>query len=91
MEAERFAKTKNLPTAKPLLVVNFLRQSRHEGKARGGELFVFAEADSHFTESEGVHVIRTLRHVGCALPYLAHHSSTAACLPCGLAERHICR
>lgn len=32
--------------------------------ARGGELFVFADQDSHFSESEGLHVIRTLRHTG---------------------------
>ena len=36
----------------------------------GGELFVFANADSHFAESEGVHVIRTPRHVGVLSPTL---------------------
>src|SRR5512134_571128 len=37
-------------------------------RARGGELYVFADADSHFAESEGVHVIRTPRHVGVLSP-----------------------
>ena len=41
-----------------------------EVRARGGELFVFADADSHFAESEGVHVIRTPRHVGVLSPIL---------------------
>ncbi len=41
-----------------------VKSNMQEVKARGGELFVFADADSHFTESEGVHVIRTPRHVG---------------------------
>jgi hypothetical protein len=38
--------------------------------ARGGQLFVFADADSHFAESDGVHVIRTPRHVGVLSPIL---------------------
>ena len=41
-----------------------------EVKARGGELFVFADADSNFAESECVHVIRTPRHVGVLSPIL---------------------
>ena len=36
--------------------------------ARGGELFVFADLDSHFTASDGVQVIRTPRHVGVLSP-----------------------
>jgi glutamine---fructose-6-phosphate transaminase (isomerizing) len=39
-----------------------------EVRARGGELYVFADLDSHFTESEGVHVIRTPRHAGLLSP-----------------------
>ncbi len=42
-----------------------------EVRARGGELFVFADQDSYFMESEGVHVIRTPRHVG-ALSAVVH-------------------
>jgi glutamine---fructose-6-phosphate transaminase (isomerizing) len=47
-----------------------VKSNMQEVKARGGELFVFADADSHFTESEGVHVIRTPRHVGVLSPIL---------------------
>jgi len=39
-----------------------------EVSARGGELFVFADQDSHFSESAGVHVIRTPRHAGVLSP-----------------------
>ena len=47
-----------------------VKSNMQEVKARGGELFVFADADSHFTESEGVNVIRTPRHVGILSPIL---------------------
>ncbi len=47
-----------------------VKSNMQEVKARGGELFVFADADSHFTNSEGVHVIRTPRHVGVLSPIL---------------------
>ena len=47
-----------------------VKSNMQEVKARGGELFVFADSDSHFTESEGVHVIRTPRHVGILSPIL---------------------
>lgn len=47
-----------------------VKSNMQEVKARGGELFVFADADSHFTASEGVHVIRTPRHVGVLSPIL---------------------
>jgi glutamine---fructose-6-phosphate transaminase (isomerizing) len=47
-----------------------VKSNMQEVRARGGELFVFADADSHFTESEGVHVIRTPRHVGVLSPIL---------------------
>jgi glucosamine--fructose-6-phosphate aminotransferase (isomerizing) len=45
-----------------------VKSNMQEVRARGGELYVFADADSHFTESEGVHVIRTPRHVGVLSP-----------------------
>ncbi|KFN42393.1 glutamine--fructose-6-phosphate transaminase (isomerizing) [Arenimonas oryziterrae] len=45
-----------------------VKSNMQEVRARGGELFVFADADSHFLESEGVHVIRTPRHVGLLSP-----------------------
>ena len=47
-----------------------VKSNMQEVKARGGELFVFADADSRFKESEGVHVIRTPRHVGVLSPIL---------------------
>ena len=47
-----------------------VKSNMQEVHARGGELFVFADADSHFVESEGVHVIRTPRHVGLLSPIL---------------------
>ncbi|HUL96307.1 MAG TPA: glutamine--fructose-6-phosphate transaminase (isomerizing) [Usitatibacter sp.] len=45
-----------------------LKSNMQEVRARGGELYVFADLDSHFTESEGVHVIRTPRHAGVMSP-----------------------
>ncbi|HYG12974.1 MAG TPA: glutamine--fructose-6-phosphate transaminase (isomerizing), partial [Methylophilaceae bacterium] len=40
-----------------------VKSNMQEVSARGGQLFVFADADSNFTDSAGVHVIRTPRHV----------------------------
>jgi glucosamine--fructose-6-phosphate aminotransferase (isomerizing) len=45
-----------------------VKSNMQEVRARGGELFVFTDADSQFGESEGVHVIRTPRHVGMLSP-----------------------
>jgi glucosamine--fructose-6-phosphate aminotransferase (isomerizing) len=45
-----------------------VKSNMQEVRARGGELYVFADLDSHFTESEGVHVIRTPRHAGMLSP-----------------------
>jgi len=45
-----------------------VKSNMQEVRARGGELYVFADLDSHFTESEGVHVIRTPRHSGWLSP-----------------------
>ncbi len=47
-----------------------VKSNMQEVRARGGELFVFADLDSQFTASEGVHVIRTPRHVGTLSPVL---------------------
>ena len=62
-----------------------VKSNIQEVRARGGEMYVFADADSHFTESEGVHVIRTPRHVGVLSPIvhaipvqlLAYHAALA--------------
>jgi glucosamine--fructose-6-phosphate aminotransferase (isomerizing) len=45
-----------------------VKSNMQEVRARGGELFVFGDLDSHFVESDGVHVIRTPRHVGVLSP-----------------------
>jgi glucosamine--fructose-6-phosphate aminotransferase (isomerizing) len=45
-----------------------VKSNMQEVRARGGELYVFTDLDSHFTESEGVHVIRTPRHAGWFSP-----------------------
>ncbi len=47
-----------------------VKSNMQEVSARGGELFVFADADSHFGESAGVHVIRTPRHTGLLSPLI---------------------
>ncbi len=47
-----------------------VKSNMQEVRARGGELYVFADLDSHFTESEGVHVIRTPRHAGALSPII---------------------
>ena len=62
-----------------------VKSNIQEVRARGGEMFVFADADSHFGESEHVHVIRTPRHVGVLSPIvhtipvqmLAYHTALA--------------
>jgi glucosamine--fructose-6-phosphate aminotransferase (isomerizing) len=62
-----------------------VKSNMQEVRARGGELFVFADQDSHFAESAGVHVIRTPRHAGILSPIvhavpvqlLAYHSALA--------------
>ncbi|MCR6626060.1 MAG: glutamine--fructose-6-phosphate transaminase (isomerizing) [Pseudoxanthomonas sp.] len=62
-----------------------VKSNMQEVRARGGELFVFTDQDSHFSESEGVHVIRTPRHVGVLSPIvhtipvqlLAYHTALA--------------
>jgi glucosamine--fructose-6-phosphate aminotransferase (isomerizing) len=40
-----------------------LKSNLMEVRARGGELYVFADPDSGFTSSDGVHVIQMPRHV----------------------------
>lgn len=45
-----------------------VKSNMQEVRARGGELFVFADSDSHFADSQGVHVIRTPRHMGVLSP-----------------------
>lgn len=62
-----------------------VKSNIQEVRARGGEMYVFTDADSNFSESEGVHVVRTPRHVGILSPIvhaipvqlLAYHAALA--------------
>ena len=62
-----------------------VKANMQEVSARGGELFVFTDLDSGFSESEGVHVIRAPRHVGVLSPIvhtipvqlLSYHTAVA--------------
>ncbi|HFC8515918.1 glutamine--fructose-6-phosphate transaminase (isomerizing) [Neisseria meningitidis] len=62
-----------------------VKANMQEVGARGGELFVFADLDSNFNATEGVHVIRAPRHVGKLSPVvhtipvqlLAYHTALA--------------
>jgi glucosamine--fructose-6-phosphate aminotransferase (isomerizing) len=47
-----------------------LKSNLQEVRARGGELFVFADAGSEIAESEGVHIIRMPEHYGLLSPVL---------------------
>jgi glutamine---fructose-6-phosphate transaminase (isomerizing) len=62
-----------------------LESNLHEVRARGGELFVFADADTRIQSGEGVHVIRMPEHYGVLSPILhvvplqllAYHTAVA--------------
>lgn len=45
-----------------------VKANMQEVGARGGELFVLSDLDGDFAEAEGVHVIRTPRHIGVLSP-----------------------
>ena len=47
-----------------------LKSNMQEVKARGGELFVFADADTRIESGEGLHVIRMPEHYGLLSPIL---------------------
>ena len=47
-----------------------LKSNLQEVRARGGELFVFADADSQIHSGEGLHVIRMPEHYGALSPIL---------------------
>ena len=62
-----------------------LESNLHEVRARGGELFVFADADTRIESAEGVRVIRMPEHYGALSPILhvvplqllAYHTAVA--------------
>ncbi|GAB4181083.1 MAG: glutamine--fructose-6-phosphate transaminase (isomerizing) [Rhodocyclaceae bacterium] len=47
-----------------------LKSNLQEVRARGGELYVFADAGSEIAESEGVHILRMPEHYGLLSPVL---------------------
>ncbi|HVS26892.1 MAG TPA: glutamine--fructose-6-phosphate transaminase (isomerizing) [Burkholderiales bacterium] len=47
-----------------------LKSNLQEVRARGGELYVFADADSRVQEGEAIHVIRMQEHAGYLSPIL---------------------
>jgi glucosamine--fructose-6-phosphate aminotransferase (isomerizing) len=47
-----------------------LKSNMQEVRARGGELYVFADADTHIRNEPGVHVIRMPEHYGALSPIL---------------------
>ncbi len=52
-------------------LIEKLKSNLQEVRARGGELYVFADADSEMSESDGVHVLHLPEHYG-ALSALLH-------------------
>jgi glucosamine--fructose-6-phosphate aminotransferase (isomerizing) len=51
-------------------LVEKLKNNLHEVRARGGELYVFADAGSEIGEEEGVHVLAMPEHYGMLSPVL---------------------
>jgi glutamine---fructose-6-phosphate transaminase (isomerizing) len=51
-------------------LIEKLKSNMQEVRARGGQLYVFADSDSRISSSEGVHVIRLPEHYGVLSPIL---------------------
>ncbi|MBK9607057.1 MAG: glutamine--fructose-6-phosphate transaminase (isomerizing) [Betaproteobacteria bacterium] len=51
-------------------LIEKLKSNLQEVRARGGQLYVFADADSELTPGDGVHVIRMPEHYGALSPIL---------------------
>ena len=47
-----------------------LKSNLHEVRARGGELYVFADADTHIHEADGIHIMQMPEHAGYLSPIL---------------------
>ena len=47
-----------------------LKSNLQEVRARGGELYVFADANTHINEAEGVHILQMPEHAGFLSPIL---------------------
>ena len=51
-------------------LIEKLKSNMQEVRERGGQLYVFADADSHIASSDGIHVIRLPEHYGLLSPIL---------------------
>lgn len=51
-------------------LIEKLKSNLQEVRARGGELYIFADGDSEFADAEGVHVIHLPEHYGLLSPIL---------------------
>jgi glucosamine--fructose-6-phosphate aminotransferase (isomerizing) len=51
-------------------LIEKLKSNMQEVRARGGQLYVFADADSRISSSDGIHVIRMPEHYGQLSPIL---------------------
>ncbi|MDO8926881.1 MAG: glutamine--fructose-6-phosphate transaminase (isomerizing) [Sideroxyarcus sp.] len=47
-----------------------LKSNLQEVRARGGELYVFADANTHMKEAEGIHILQMPEHAGFLSPIL---------------------
>ena len=52
------------------LLLEKLKSNMQEVRARGGELYVFADSDTHIESGPGLHVIRLPEHYGALSPIL---------------------
>ena len=51
-------------------LIDKLKSNMQEVRARGGELYVLADADSQIHSEEGIHAIRMPEHYGALSPIL---------------------
>jgi glucosamine--fructose-6-phosphate aminotransferase (isomerizing) len=51
-------------------LIEKLKSNMQEVRARGGQLYVFADADSRIASGDGLHVIRMPEHYGLLSPIL---------------------
>ena len=55
-----------------------LKSNMQEVRARGGQLYAFADVDTHIQSSPGIHVIRLPEHYGAAVADPARRAAAAA-------------
>ena len=65
-----------------------LKSNMQEVRARGGQLYVFADVDSRITSGDGVHVIRLPEHYGLLSPILHVVRAATAGVPHRAGARH---